>query len=99
MSTIEKLANDHSLNQLFSDYLTCTIYLDRCRSGQSKISEGVRASLAKRLSQITDAMLKAVRKQNHMKSPTRETVHRAALHIMDMHPAGADYYLRRLTVR
>ena len=99
MSTIEKLANDQSLNQLFADYLTCSLYLAQSKAGKAVISKGVESALAKRLDQLTDTMISAVRRQHYLKNPTSETVRKAALHIMEQHPAGSDYYMRRLSVR
>lgn len=99
MSTIERIAADQSLNGLFMDYLTCTLTLDRARKGETQISKQVEASLSKRLRDLTILMLKAVRKQNHLQQPTTDTVHKAALHIMQQHPSGPDFYLSRLSVR
>lgn len=99
MAPIDTMANDKSLQTLLTDYLTCTIYLEQAQCGALKSSTGVQAAVSARLGQITEKALKVVRRQNYAKHPTNDTVHRAAMHILNQHPAGSAYFLNRLAVR
>jgi len=99
MSTIEKLANDKSLKDLFADYLTCKLYLDQIRSGLRTASKAVQSSLSKRLDQVKAAMVKAVKKHYYLKNIPEKAVDDAAQYVLKQHPAGPAYFLSRLPLR
>jgi hypothetical protein len=99
MSTIEKLANDKSLKDLFADYLTCKLYLDQIRGGLRSASKSVQLSLSKRFDQVKATMVKAVKKHYYLRKVPEKAVDEAAQYVLRQHPVGTAYFLSRLPLR
>jgi hypothetical protein len=99
MSTVDVISNNQSLKALFSDYITCMLYLGEAKTGRMKISDQVRNSVQKRLDQLTFNLLVEMRKHKYVKNPTTHKLRQAATQMLDSDPSGSDYYLKRLAVR
>src|SRR4051812_8135459 len=99
MSTVDVISTNQSLNALFTDYITCTLYLGQSPAGNLKIADQVRISVQKRLDYITLRILIEMRKQHFVKVPTAKSLQQAANQILSNDPSKADYYLSRLAIR
>jgi len=99
MSTVDVISNNQLLKSLFTDYITCTLYLGEAKTGHLKISDQVRNSVQKRLDQLTFSILVEMRRHNYVKNPTTHKLKQAATQFLDNDPSGSDYYLKRLAVR